>query len=216
MDKGLWFIPLAAGIEDGVNPCVLMTSALVLLILLWLQERRLGKGWFFLLVGSLAVSAFFLNCGFDTLAWNKNVQTAMRWIYVVLAIAVGIQGLKFLREWFSLVKAKSISADRPRQLELRPLVLGLYIVGIGCLLSLLATLWTPNYYITIFSVYMKMPGQLMAMGSLMALYTVVSLWLVYVTASVVSLNLTNVRLFKIVAAAILLCASFGIIGLFYN
>ncbi|MBI3601894.1 MAG: hypothetical protein HY209_03270 [Candidatus Omnitrophica bacterium] len=171
--------------------------------------------WFFLLIGTIFLASFALNCGFlEIFVWNRYFEIVDRWTYVILAIVVGWQGFKFLRQWFLLFKGHAIKPESQVQRKFLFLTLGFGIVLMGSILSLMATLWPVNYYISIFSLYLLMPGQGLAMALLIGIYTLMSWWVVYVAAGVVSLETINPRLFKIVGAAILLSASLSVINLF--
>ncbi len=216
MTNGLWWVPLVAGLEDGVNPCALMTAAFILLGLLWLKRYGLKTTWLFLLIGTIFLVSFILNCGFLAIfVWDKHFEMAVRWIYVVLAIGVGWQGLRFLRQWFWLVKGRKIDSGGLVQRKFSILTLGFVVVVIGSVLSLMATLWPMNYYIAVFSLYLLIPGQGPAMALLIGIYTLMSWWVLYLVGGVVSLEVVNPRLFKIVSAAILLSASLSVINLFF-
>ena len=214
MFNTMWWVPLAAGIEDGVNPCALMTAAVTLWGLLWLKRCGFKKRWFFLFISILFLTSFALNCGLDVWTWNKYFQIVVRWFYIVLAVGVGYKGIKFLYQWFLLIRGRGVTDESSSQVKLSPLALGLIICLAAGFLSILATVWTTNYYITVFSIYMKLPGEFMTMAFFIGLYTLVSLWVVYVVAGTVFLNTVNARLFKIIAAAILLSAALGIVDLF--
>lgn len=214
MFNTLWWIPLAGGLEDGVNPCALMTAAVTLWGLLWLKQCGLKKRWFFLFILFLLLISFILNCGLDVWTWNKYFQMIVRWLYILLAASVGFKGIKFLYQWFLLLRGKEIKDDSSTQVKLSPLALGAIICLAAIFLGLLASVWSTNYYISVFSMYMRMPGQFIAMAYLIGLYTLVSFWIVYAVAGTVFLSSINKRLFKIIAAAILLSASLGIIDLF--
>ena len=215
MSNGLWWIPLAAGLQDGVNPCILMSAAATLLGLLWVKTLGFSRRWFLILVAAIIFSTFILNCGvFDRLVFNKYFETIAKGIYVLLALAIGFKGLKFLNQWFCLLKGKAIKPESMAPIKLSPLALGFVMALGGIILSVLATLWPVNYYVSLFQLYMMMPGQLVPMGFLIALYTLMSLWVVYLSVWILSLETVNQRLFKIVAAAIFLSASIGVTGLF--
>ncbi len=215
MSSVLWWVPLTAGLQDGINPCALINAALVLLGALWLKKNGYGKLWFLFLAAVMFLSSFIFNCGFlDKFILNKYYETSARIVYVVLAMAMGLKGAEFLNQWVCLIKGKETKSTPLASLKLSRLALGFVIVFVGAFLSLLASLWPISYFITVFSIYMALPGQFFSMASLIALYTLVSLWVSYSAIWSVSMESSDQRLFKMVAAAILLSAAISAIDLF--
>ncbi len=216
MAGDLWWIPLAAGLKDGINPCLLITAALILLGLLWFKKVGINQLWVLLLMVSIILSSFLFNCGFlEKIVLNKSFQFLARGVYVVLSIGVGLQGFKFLKQWYSLSKGNKIAFEGPIKIKAPAIGLIFFLILIGFLLSLLSSLWPVNYYIMVFSIYMMMPGQLISLGSLIFIYTVLTLWVVYMVIFVPCLEVRNQRLFKIIAAAIFLSASLSIIDIVF-
>jgi|GEM_PF-3298035 len=217
MSSALWWVPFAAGLQDGISPCVLINASLILLGLVWLKKTGLKNLWlyFMFLIGSIFLSSFLINCGvIDRLILSKHFVMIVKWIYVVLAVGVMLQGLRCLSQWFCLIKGKELKPGFHLDIKLSSSSVFFLILVVGCILSLLAALWPTNYYISIFSMYMTVPGQFFSMVSLIAIYTFVTLWVVYWMIWVVSLETRNLRLFKIISAAILISASVSIIELF--
>ena len=216
MSKSLWWVPVATGLQNGVNPCLLITAALVLLGLLWFKRAGIHRAWIILLIVSIIVSSFTFNCGFhDKIVLNSYFEIIARCVYAVLGILVGLKGLKFLNEWFLLLKGKEIKSQAPVELRLSAITLIVIIPLMGFLLSMLASVWPVSFYMVVFSAYMAMPGQLIPLGLLILLYTALSLWIVYLVIGVSFLESKNQRLFKIIAAAILLSASLGVLDIVF-
>jgi hypothetical protein len=215
MHQDLWLFPLASGMQDGLNPSLLIVGAVVLLSLVWLKRTGVSRRWIWLLMASLVINSFVFNCGFfDGLVLNAFFKMSQQAIYIILALLMGYIGIRFLKEWLALIKGKSISVPPPITKRFSGLSLVGYLTLAGFLLSALASLWPVNHYILVFSLYMMMPGQLIPQGSLVLLYTIVSLWFVYLMVWLVCLESRNQRLFKIVAAAVLLSSSLGVIEIF--
>ena len=215
MSTALWWVPLTAGFQDGINPCTLMNAALILLGIIWLKKSGFSRYWFLLLLVSMLFSTFIINCGLlDKYLLNKYFVTIVRWSYALLAVLVGAQGLQFFKQWIRLIKKEELKPEIFRLIKLSPLALGFLISLTGGLLSLLASLWPVNYYISVFGVYMSMPGQLVPMGFLIAVYTVMSFWVIYLVIAVTLLESRNQRLFKIMSASILFSACLSVVGLF--
>ena len=216
MFNSLWWVPIAAGLKDGINPCVLINASLIFLGLLWLKRNGYKRFWFILLIAVMLISALLYNCGFESkLILNKKFESIVKWVYVLFAVFVGFQGVEFLKQWFHLLKGKEIQLKKvEKRTKLSWIVLTLVIFLFGNLLSLLAALWPTNYYVSVLTVYMMAPGLFISMASFLALYTVISLWIVYLVIWSVSLENVNQRLFKIIGASILLSASLSVIDLF--
>lgn len=215
MSNVLWWVPITAGIQDGLNPCALMNAALVLLGIIWFRNNGIKFNWIFLFIGTLITVSFLSNCGFlDKVIIHKNFLHVTRSIYVLLAIFVGIKGFKFLFQWFQLTKGNSIKEEILIKRKVSPGFLGFSIVFFGLFLSVLSSLWPTNYFISYFSVYMLTPDQAIPMGVSIAVYSFISKWLIFFILWFVSIQSKSLRLFKITASAILLSASISVIDLF--
>jgi len=217
MFKVLYWTPFTAGLIDGLNPCYLMAFALILLGMLWFKRVGIHRGWVVLFLAMLIFDTFAFNCGFlDSFVLSDFFQLIAHVAYVLLAFFVGIKGLKLLREWFDMTKGKNVVSRTLPKNTWTPFVKVL-VIGLAALfLSMIATLWPINSYIMTISVYMLMPGQLIVLGSLVFLYTLISFWFVAGAMTIFFLEEKNQRLFKIVAAAILLSASFGVLDTIFT
>jgi hypothetical protein len=216
MSKDLLWVPVATGLQNGVNPCLLMTAALVLLGLQWFKKSGISFQWVLLLLASLVISGFIFNCGYlDLIVLNSSFERIIRWIDVPIAIFVGIKGIQFFRRWYLLIQGKEEKPSIDKPVKFPSVLLALLIVLAGFLLSLLASVWPVNYYITVLSIYMKMPGLFFSLGSLILFYTVLSLWMVYMVLWLFSMQNKNQRMFNIIASAILLCASLGVLDIIF-
>lgn len=210
----LWWVPLSAGFQDGINPCVLITSSFTLLILIWLRNNGFKPHWIFIFLISLLLSGFILNCGYlDKFILHSLFHSTVKLFYVLFSVVLGWQGIKFLYQWFQLSKGKKI-LENPIKIKILPVFLVFLLALTGNVLSVLASLWPINYYISVFGFYLTMPGQFTSMAFYIFIYTFVSLWVVYLIVWFSSLQVKHLRLFKIVSAAILLSASFSVIDLF--
>jgi hypothetical protein len=217
MFKVLYWTPFTAGFVDGVNPCFLMTFALMILAMLWFKRVGISRAWMFLFIGMMIFNTFAFNCGFmDRFVLSDLFQLFSRVVYVVLAVFVGMKGIKFLREWHSLSKGQEIKAIVISQNKWSPFAIIVVLGLVALLLSMMATLWPINSYIMTFTVYMMMPGQFIILGSLVFLYTLISFWFVAAGMTIFLIEAKNQRLFKIVAAAILLSASLGILDIIFT
>jgi hypothetical protein len=214
MFNDFFWTPFIAGLEDGVNPCLLMNFSVVLLGVLWFKRVGINRLWIAFLFAVMMASSFAFNCGFlDRVVLSNYFQMAARALYLLLAVIVAFRGVKFLQQWFSLIKGKSIDAEPAITRAVSPVVLLFVLFIIGFLLSMVATLWPINAHVMTFSVYMLVPGNLVPLGSLVLFYSIVSCWFVGLAIPVSLLEKRNPRLFKIVAAAFLLAASLGIIDI---
>ena len=209
-------IPFVAGMEDGINPCFLISFSVILLGMLWFKRAGISRLWvlFFLVV--MMVSTFAFNCGFwDKVVLNNYFQIAARAIYLLLAVTIGLKGFQFLRQWISMLKGNEIKPEAPVKVKLEPFVITVILLVVGFVLSMLSTLWPINSYIMTFSIYMMLPGKLIVLGPLVFIYTIVSFWFVCIAIPVFALESRNQRLFKMIAAVSLLSASIGVIDIIF-
>ncbi len=158
MSDALWWVPISAGIQDGLNPCALMNAALVLLGIIWLKNNGLKENWVLLFIATVVAVSFSANCGFlDQILLHRNFLHISRFMYVLLAVFIGIKGFKFLWQWFQLTKGKSIDEEVVLKRDISSKFLGFMIVLIGIGLGVLASLWPTNYFIAYFSFFMLTP-----------------------------------------------------------
>jgi hypothetical protein len=215
MSDMLGWVPLFAGIEDGVNPCMLMTASLVLLALLWFKRFGIKKFWFLYLMVVIITNSFLLNCGvFDRIISNQFFQLIARWIYIFLSLYTGFIAIKFLYEWYGFVKGKEVKVNKFIEIKISPYFLALIVFLFGFLVSLIASVWPTNYYIIVLSMYLTSPFQSLTVMLFILLYTLITFWVVYFVIWFSCLETKNQRLFRIIAAALLLSASISVIDIF--
>lgn len=213
--KEFFWTPIAAGLLDGLNPCFLITFAVV--FLMWQRFRVSGIScwWIVFFIAVMMVGSFAFNCGFlDQLVLSSFFQIASRVLYMILAFIIGREGVRLFKEWFDMSRGKPLEGIN----TLKPIPVLFLLGGLftgAVLLSMMMTLWPINAHVMTFSVYMMLPGQLVALGSLVLIYSVVSYWFVAAGFLVFRIEVKNQRLFKMVAAAILLSASLGVIDIIF-
>ena len=152
MLKDIGAVPLIAGIVDGLNPCFLLTFSVILLGMLWFKTRGINRWWVVFFIGMMILDTFAFNCGFlDTFVLNNYSRFVFQAGYLIMAIIIGRYGLKFLRQWYDLMKGKEIQQETISHIQLSSLVLMSVLFCIGFVLSMMGTLWPINSYIMTFT-----------------------------------------------------------------
>lgn len=217
--KEFFWTPIAAGIVDGLNPCFLMTFAVVFMLVDALRRWGISRSWVFLFISILVFAGFAFNCGvMDRFLLSSFFQMFARACYLVLAVVVAWRGFRLFKQWLDIVGGKASAQPSVANAVQKPSVILLMtgVVAGALLMSMMMTLWPINAYIMTFSVYMMMPGQLIALGVLVFIYSVVSYWFVVTGLLVFNIQTSNPRLFKMVSAAILLSASLGVLDVIFT
>ncbi len=212
MTENLWWIPLAAGLEDALNPCVLMTCGFLLLYHAHVVVAGKTKGRLFF-VFMVFVFTLIFNLGFfQNLLTLDQVQTAIKYIYWVLAVVVLCTSFMCLKDWRDLHRG----VDQPLFLTRVALkIQGLmsrraFIVAMALVLTVLASLWPMNYYMGIFASQALLPGKFWSNAGLLVSYTFIVLWPLYGLWALCSWKKVRPTLLAMIQAAVLGSAGFGI------
>lgn len=211
----LWWVPLIAGFHDGINPCVLITASYSLLTLEWFKTTGFSKKWLILFYLPLIGTTFLINCGLlDKIIITQQYVQITKYVYVLLALILAFCAIKFIIQWFYLVKGYEVKKESVVFQKPTIFSLSLILILSSIVLSFMAGLWPLNYYVSVLSIYFSVPGQLLVISTLIFTYTLISYWIVFFIFWFELISNKNLRLFKIVSAAIMLSASIGVIDLF--
>lgn len=207
----LWPIYLMGGFKDGIGPCVLLATAVFLFFYELLsdhvtQGRRLGLAFMALYYGFSLV----FNIGFwANLLMLKQVERVLHMGNLILGAVALLVGIILFVEWLSLKKPNSPgSALYKRFFGLKLNVFWAYgaVFMAALLMSVLSTIWPLDYYITILSNNIFMPGKFWETVVLLAVYGVVQLWLMICLAQLFASKASTRDVRLIVSAAIFLSA----------
>lgn len=211
----LWWIPFSAGFEDGLDPCALMTVAIVIVLYLWLR-RGLKPGKFLgLFFAGLIILNLVFNLGFFIQIWaSPAVQKVSVVLYKILAVGFLGLGAVFFYDWVLLIKGKDPQVLLSRRLFNKNATLKkgqaqkaiFMMIAAALIVSLISTVWAPNYYISMIANNFLVPGRRWETVFLLMVYTVVELWLALVLAAVLRRGKLSVRLEQLVFCAVFLVA----------
>ena len=97
----MWYIPLTAGLQDGINPYALMTCAMLLALHFWLGRKGLKPEKFLgVFIGSVFVFNLALNIGFCAQFVSGPVfHKTVIFAYFVLAAAFLSAGVGLFYGW---------------------------------------------------------------------------------------------------------------------
>ena len=214
-----WWIPFTAGLEDGINPCTLVTCAVVLVLRLWLEGKGLDPKKFLpVFIVSIVTVNFLLNLGFlaDILSARIFQKTAV-FIYMALALVFAGAGAVFFYDWVLLFKGKDVQNLFSRRMfqctmtgkKYRPLHVA--VIAAAVVTGVLSSIWPPNYYITILSNNLYVPGRFWNTAGLLAMYALVQMWLIICVAILFSWGRLTLRLRQVMNAAVFLSAAAAVV-----
>ncbi len=215
--KDLWFIAAAAGLRDGLNPCIFMTCAVFIALGLWLKISPVRAGWLrliFALIYALTFLGFNFGPG-QMLLFHKNFILTAKVLYLILGIGAFILGIVFIKEWYLLrfkdktnSDGKGISSRQDIKLQ----VLLMVVLGIG--LSALSTLWPINNYMMLLGNEALLKGQWSVIAPLLTCYVLLSMWPLWFVWAFLDINDLRPSLSTIFCAAIFFTASTVMILIF--
>ena len=211
----LWWIPLVAGVQDGVGPCLLLSLAVLLFVRAWCEARAIPvRGVTICFIAAFFCFSLLFNIGLlANLLWFKPVIAALKVGNLCAGALSLLAGVVFLYEWVKLKKQDGKSSGAYQRLlnlggsGMRRGVVVYLMAGLAALfMSILSTVWPPHYYISMISNNVFLPGKLWESVVLLAAYGICQLWLMTLLVKLFSAkDLT--RDFKlIISAAIFLSA----------
>ncbi len=216
MDNSLFWIPLAAGLEDGVNPCVLMTCVAFVLYHFWLSAKSVVHSalWRGVWIGLLVLSSMVLNLGVgQEVLFLPVFQKTVQMMYLMAGVVAVIGGVILLVDWFRLRRGllgRPLFSSKPVSL----VMVWVVTVVSALLLSVLATLWPMSYYITILANFLVIPGKFTSVALFFVLYTLLFWWPLYLLGWFMAPRMPQ-GLTKIVYASVFLSAGIGAIVIFH-
>ena len=206
------FIAWGSGLQDGLNPCVLMTCAVFIALRLWLKcapDRAFVRCLLFVLV--YAGSFFYFTFGpGQVLVLHKQFIFTARLLYLIFSLATGVFGFLFLADWVHLRKnadVKGLIEHKIKPLVLNAPLVVLISVIVAVLFSILATLGPVNYYILLLGNEAFLKGHWLPVIPVMASYVLASLWPLFLIMGVFSIKTLPLSLVRIIFAGVFFCAS---------
>lgn len=206
----LFFIAFGAGLQDGLNPCIFMTSAVFIALGPWIKKK------YFVLV--YALSTLFFNFGSGQIfVFQKNFVFAAKVIYFILGVWAFILGVLFLKDWFLMrrgLPASVMARGSDDTSRGRSNLFGVLTVVLAIALSALSTLWPINNYIMLLGNEALLRGQGTRVMPLLAGYIFFSMWALWFVWVFLSIKNLKPSLLRIFCASIFFTASSCMIFIF--
>jgi len=210
--KDLLVIAIGAGLHDGLNPCLLMSSA-VFIAYGFLFPSKSYKINFLRFLFLLVYGLSFLIFNFGPapgFVFQKNFINLSKVLYFLLGVGSFGLGVLSFKEWFDLSRGKLVqkSVEETSSVPLLKFC-GAYGGGVilACVLSALSTFWPMNVYLMILGNEALLKGQWSTILPLLLVYSFVSLWLLWLVWAFLSLKKIRLSLYKIICASIFFTAS---------
>lgn len=220
--SALWWIPFVSGFLDAFNPCVFMTASVMIMVRLGLQARGLAADKFLGLFILICISVnLAFNVGFC--AWvltDPIFQNSVLYFYLFLSGVVLVSGLLLFYDWLVLFSAKSPGRLWSARLFGRmgnqlPTAGTCVLAGFAALvMSIAAAIWPPDSYITLISGNIADKHKAWGTFILLAAYTLVALWPVFVLAAALVFVKMTLRVQHLVYSAVFLAAGISVIYIF--
>lgn len=218
LSNNLWWVPLVAGLEDAVNPCVLISCVCFILWFGWLAQRPLGRGKYVFVFMALV---YFLSLSFNIgiaqgILYAPQARQLIHAAYLFLGIVSIALGLIFIRDWRCLIAGQQdlLSQAYWQKGNCSPRIAWVITVVLGLVLSCLASIWPMNYYMGVIGNNILMPGQFWSTVLLMAVYTAFALIPLYLMLALMRLRTSNARFFYAISAAIFIAGGVGAVYIF--
>ena len=206
----LWWISIAAGITDALNPCVFAIAAVFLLIQTALEDKGLFVKVLFLI--SVVVSVFVLNIGVGLVLFSQDsVIIILKIIDALLAglfIHWGYQSIIQWRAWQRSQLIKPLTGQLVIGYLLKKKAFGwLIAIVLAVLVGILSVQWTPNNYFTILASPAVLPGRTNVVLLFIGMYSVVVLWPVWFLLAIVNQSTLPLRFKPLITAGVMMIAS---------
>jgi len=204
-------IACGAGLQDGLNPCIFMTCAVFIKVVIPAKAGIHNFSWMAWqrIVFVLVYASSFLEFNFgpaQIFILRKEFIFAAKILYFVL-------GILFLKDWFLIrrgLSAKNLTDEKIKPFVGAPLMT--IILGLG--LSALATLWPVNNYVMLLGNEAFLKGQWQAVMPLLAGYVFFSMWPLWFVWAFLGIKNLRPSLLKILCASIFFTASSCMIFIF--
>ena len=212
--NSLWWVPLTAGLEDAINPCVLVTAVIFICWMGWLSSRLANSDRHAIVfIGVFYVLMFMFNVGIaQGLLYAPATRQWIRMVYLFLGFLCILSSMVFIRDWRLLVGGQGgdLFAHRLWQWgRVSSATAWVVTVGLAIATAVLASIWPMNYYMGIIANNVLLPGQFWSTVFSIGVYTAVAISPVYAVFFLMRLLKLNARLFFVIAAAISLAGSIG-------
>jgi len=180
--NSILIIPLASGLAEINNPCTLVNLIVFVIFLSWASENEVSLqkfGWTFL--GVLTLSNVIINSWpVEMFFYNTLVMTAIRILYIILAVIFMGLGLLHLRDWYELKKGKTPEdfllkipdfQYSNQKKNVKPFGLWwLLSIFIPVTLSFLHSIWPMEYYMGVINAMFFFPGSFLKLFILLLIY----------------------------------------------
>jgi len=215
----LLFIAFAAGLHDGLSPCVFMAGMVFIVYARWFTLNPWFVGclrFFFGLV--YLVGIFVFNFGpAQSFVLNNIFVLADKVLYFFLGLGAFVLGVLFFKDWYRLghgTHAEMLAGRKIKFFSIGGVVLFLVTIVMPVVLSVASTLWPIDKYILALGNSTLSKGQWYTALPLLLTYALVSMWPLWLIWAFLSIKKLRPTMLKIVSAAISFTASSSMVFIF--
>ncbi len=209
-----WFL-FAVALEDGLNPCALLTCAVFLMMSLWISPTGLHRGKFlFVFFLVVLILNFVFSLGFlSNLLAIKWVIRLFLSINFLLGLFFACAGAVFVYDWFLACRGKSAETllstriFSVKEKKVSGIFVSLAVVAAGAVMSFLSTVWPPNYVVSLTANNLYLPGRCLGTFFSLGLYSFIQLWFLLLLLALIAGNILTPRMRQMINAAVFFCAA---------
>jgi hypothetical protein len=167
------------GLGDAINPCNLSTVILFAALLGWLRRKGISDSSLPLVFIGVAYAAALVYAlgGMMGILYSVTFFNTMRVVYFVLGIVLCIAGLLHFIDWIKLRKGNAAALflpfsakDVPPAKPAAQVVARCFLVFFAAVLSACSTIWPMNKYISFYTNYLAVPGEVASTVIMLAVY----------------------------------------------
>lgn len=215
-----WWLPFTAGIEDGLNPCVLMMCAVIIMVRMIMVNKGIAyERAMIVFVFNVYIFTALANAGLGIgFIAMDSVRLGFSVLYALFGVSAVCAGVLLFRDWMRVKKGQAAlwpltaPGALPSKKNKAMLYLGLsllaMIVGLG------NSLWPVNFHVGMVSNNIIVPGRFWDTAAFLALYSLVVLWLPAVLVWLLSAKRLSPGMERLLCAGFLFSAAATVFYIF--
>ena len=217
--KDVLVIAYGAGLQDGLNPCIFMTSAIFIIFWLYLEGSRYHSG-FLRIIFTIAFACSTLSFNFgpgQIIVLHKGFILGAKIIYLILGFGSLALGLVFFKDWLLIRQGKPVNnlfEGKAVNLKLRPIYVRILTGLLAILMGALGSIWPINPYVILLGGASMLKTQWLAVSALFGTYVLFALWPFWFVWVILSFRNRRPSLFRILCSSVFFTASACVIFIF--
>ena len=209
MSMSLWWIPLAAGLGDAINPCVFTITAF--LILIHAAKDYKGIVLELLYLASVITTLVLLNSGFDLMLNHAWVAVVMLIIDALLCLFFLVLASQSAKQWFAWQRHQLIGPLMGQHLISALLkqrfLNGIVVIVLGVMVGVLAMQWPPSQEFNVLCSSVFVSGKITHIFLLWLLYVIAFCWPAWIVLLMYKTGWIKPRLRPLLNTVVMLTAS---------